>query len=277
MPGHFQSMARSLYDLSLYGEVAPQRPRRTVGFFALVLLFSSLAMATALTLQLRKVVHNDLVPEIDKLPVVQVKNHEASVNVEQPWQRSFEDPNTHMKTVVIIDTTGRITDFAIDQQGLLLTRTQLKMKNPQNPFLQPLSLRDVDDVTIDAALIKSYIPTGLWIVFGAIAVAAPFWYTGARLLHALLLALVGLVAASSRKRPVPFGQLFTISIYALTPAIVLDLAVTLLGVTIPWFWLLYLVVAALFVVLGVRKIPDADPAMPPPQAPPPPMPPSVSL
>lgn len=264
MPGHFESMVRSFHDLSLYGEVATQRSRRTVGYVAIIVALASLVAATAYTFKARALINKELIPEIDRLPVITIKDHIASVNVPQPWVRSFEDPSTHLKSILVIDTTGKVTDFKFDEQGVILTRTQLKLKNPQNPYLKPLELRDVNDITIDPPLVKGFIPTALGILFGAIAVGGVFWYTSAKLFQALLLAVVGLLFASGRRRPLGFGQLYTVSLYALTPAIALDLLLICTGVSLPWFWLIYMLLGATFTALGVRKIPDADPAMPPP-------------
>ncbi len=277
MASHLRNIARSTWDLSLAGEVARQPARRTVGYFAIVLLLSSLAVATGLTLRLRAVVWRDLAPEIDKLPVVKIRHGQVSTNVPQPWRRQLEDTSTHMKTILVIDTTGQVTDFAPDEQGAILMKTQLLLRNPQNPFLQPIDLRAVDDLTIDAAHVKAWIPTALWIAFGALLVILPFWYTCARLLVALLLGLVGLIAATGRKRKLDFGALYCVGLYALTPAIALDVALSWTGLNVPMGWLVYFAVAAVYTVLGVLKIPDPDPAMPapPPQAQP--QPPASSI
>jgi hypothetical protein len=210
-------------------------------------------------------------PELDKLPVVTIKGGQASANVEQPWVKSFRDESSQLETVFIIDTTGKITGLTEGQQGFLLTKTQLVMRNPQNPFLQPLDLAGVDDTVIDAALIRSWIPTVLGATFGIAFVFLILWYAAAKLVQALLIAVVGLIVNSTRRRQLRFGAIYGISIYALTPAILLDVLRSCAGVEIPWFWFFYMALAGAFAGIAVKKLPDLPPGevAAPPGAPPP--------
>jgi hypothetical protein len=262
MLNQLRAIARACYDWSLYDEVTRQRARRTVGYFTLLVVIAGLIVAATVTVQLRSFVRNEFIPELGKLPVVTIRDHQASANVPQPWEKSFADPNTGLKTIVVIDTTGQKRDFALDEQGFIVTRTQLLMKNPQNPFLQPLNFTDVDDVVIDATLLERWIGLGLKIVAASCAVVLPIYYTAAKLIHALILSLVGLIAASRRRKPLRFGQLFTIAIYALTPAIALDIVRGALFQNFPWFWVIYLGVGGVFTWFGVKHVHDDDPALP---------------
>jgi hypothetical protein len=256
------AMVRSIYDWSLYDEVTRQRARRTVGYFSLLVVLTGLIVAAIVTVQLRGFVRNELIPELGKLPVVTIKDHIASTNVPEPWVKSFKDPNSGMKSIFAIDTTGQVKGFEFDEQGFIVTRTQLIMKNPQNPYLQPLNFSDVDDVVIDATTLERWIGLGLKIVFGSCAVLLPIYYTAAKLLQALLLSLVGLIAATRRRGKLRYGQIFTISLYALTPMIALDVARSAAGLEIPLFWLIYLAGGAVYTAIGVSRVRDDDPAMP---------------
>jgi hypothetical protein len=274
MAGHFSSIARSACDWSLYPEVFTQRTRRTVGYFALVMVLSSLLVSMTVTLELRRFFNQDLKPILREMPVVTIKNHEASANVPQPWVRTFPgETGTGMTMVFIIDTTGQTTGFKPDEMGFLLTRTHLYLKNQMKE--QPLDLREVDDMVIDPKAIAEgkVLPKVLWGTFATCAVLLPFYFTLAKLLHLVMLSLIGLIATSSRRRPIPFGRLMTLSLYALTPAILLDMLRSVTGLNIPLFWLIYLAVGAGYLMIALRKIPDEDPAIhvaPPPQQPPPP-------
>ena len=83
-----------------------------------------------------------------------------------------------------------------------------------------------------------------------------------------------------RRRPLGFGQIFTISLYALTPAIALDLVLIVSGLTLPHFWLIYFGLGAAATALAVLKIPEEQPAIPAPvpaSSPPPAAPPSTGI
>jgi hypothetical protein len=84
------------------------------------------------------------------------------------------------------------------------------------------------------------------------------WYLFAKSMQALLLVLAALIGA----RAMRFGQLFTVAVYALTPAVLLDCALTFLPVHVPAFWLIYVAVGITYAILGARRA-DATPPSPP--------------
>jgi hypothetical protein len=262
MFSQLKAMVRSVYDWSLYDEVTRQRARRTVGYVTLLVILIGLLQAVIITVQLRGLVRNELIPELGKLPVVTIKDHVASTNVPEPWVKSFKDSNSGLKTIFVIDTTGQTKGFAFDEQGFIVTRTQLIMKNPQNPYLQPLNFSDVDDMVIDATTLERWIGLGLKIAFASCAVMLPIYYTAAKLVQALLLSLIGLIPAARRRQKLRYGQVFTVAIYALTPVIAVDLLRSALGLEIPLFWLLYLAGGAAYTWIGVARVRDDDPALP---------------
>ena len=61
-----------------------------------------------------------------------------------------------------------------------------------------------------------------------------------------------LVTARSGIR-LPFQQYFTISLYSLTPAIVIDLAVSMTGLEVSLFPFLYLATAAIYTYMATQK------------------------
>jgi hypothetical protein len=265
MASHFKNMVRSAFDFPMYEEVTLQRARRTVGYFTLVVVILSVVLTVANVVQLRSFVRKDVEPELDRLPVVTIKNHVASANVPQPWVKSFPDPSNGMTNVFIIDTTGQTTGFKVDEQGLILTRTQLLIKNIQNPNTPNVDLADIEDLTVDAKLVRHWCDVGVWIVGGSLLVLRPIGHAALKLLSALLLSLLGLIVASASRKRLRYGQIFTISIYALTPAIALDMVLDVLNVDIPFFFLIYFLVAGVYVGLAISRLTGMN-------APPPPMP-----
>jgi hypothetical protein len=269
MPSHVKSMARAPWDLSIYAEVARQRAGRTVGFFALLLFFSALLVAGKATIDLRSFLREQVVPELHKLPIVTIKGGQASANVAQPWRKEFSDENSHLKSILVIDTTGQVTAFAPDEQGFILTKTELLMKNAQNMEQRTFELAQADDITIEPTTLQKWAGWALVICFFGALVFMFIYWAFAKLFFALVLSLAGLIASATRPRPISYGQIFTVSIYALVPAIALDLLLMATHLGFSGSWLAYLAVGCAFTVLGVRKVPDELPpaaAAPPPPA-----------
>jgi hypothetical protein len=55
-----------------------------------------------------------------------------------------------------------------------------------------------------------------------------------------------------------FGQLFTVAVYALTPAVLLDSALPFTKLHLPAFWLVYAAIGVAYAILGARRA-DAPP------------------
>ena len=80
------------------------------------------------------------------------------------------------------------------------------------------------------------------------------WYLFAKSMQALLLVLAALAGA----RAMRFGQLFTVAVYALTPAVILDSALPFTRLHLPAFWLVYAALGVVYAILGARRA-DAPP------------------
>jgi hypothetical protein len=86
------------------------------------------------------------------------------------------------------------------------------------------------------------------------------WFVLAKTSQALLLVLAAVVGAA--RRPLGFGALFTVAVYALTPAVLLDCALPFLPVRVPLFFAVYGALAIAYAVLGGQRAA----AEPPPDA-----------
>jgi len=262
MRGHTVNIFRTLFEFTVYGEATRQRARRTVAYVAWLLLLASLGAGGIMTLRARTFIHDRLLPMLDKVPTVVIRDGEAHVGVPQPWVRSLRDADTGIETALIIDTTGQITRFRDDQQGLLLMKTELVVKGTdgERAHERSVPLSRFGNVEVNARqMVEARLPKILWIGFGVLSLVLLLWFTAAKLVQALLLALVGLIANTRRSMKLRFGQLYTIALYALTPAILLDVARIALRLQIPAFLAMYALVAVTYTVAAVILTPSGEP------------------
>jgi hypothetical protein len=261
--GHLAAFARAWFDLGVFAKVARQRGRRTLGFYLLLVLFATLTTTLWATVELHKAAKL-IEPHLREIPNVTIKNGVASADVEQPWVRSLGNENG-MEFVLIIDTTGKLDDFAPDQQGFFLKRTSMILKKPGER--RETGLDKFPDAKVGPDTVRGWIDWALKRLPFLIGLVLLFYYASVKLMQALVLVLVALLAASGRKRPLEFGALFTVAVYALVPAVLADALLLFLPFSIPYFWLLYFVIGCLYVIFGMRRIPDEPPAPPAPAAP----------
>jgi hypothetical protein len=251
---HLAALVRTPVDSKVFALVYAQRLRRTIGYLLLLVTLSTLAMGARVAIVVHRQIEK-LLPEVDKIPTVTIRNGEASVNVRQPWVKVIGEEDGK-DLVLIIDTTGTLDDFGERQFGLFLQKHALRAKGPDGEQ-RAFSLARVPDMEIGPTLVKRWLARARWMVPLAIGAAAFVWFCFAKTMQAMLLILVALLATTRRKRPLSFGQLFTVGVYALGPAVLADCVTWI--VPLGGFLALYIVLAIGYAVIGARRIPDEPP------------------
>jgi Protein of unknown function (DUF1189) len=252
---HLRALLTVVFDLGVFTQVARQRLRRTFVYLLLLVALATGASTTRVMLTLREAVRW-LEPHLDEIPTIVIRNGEASADVEQPWVKDLGPDEHGNRVVAIIDTTGQRQDFEPNEVGVFLKKHEVVVKQPEERREIPLSR--FPDTTVGPDIVRGWIKK--------VMVRAPFyiggflfaWYLFAKAMQALILVLAALIGA----RAMRFGQLFTVAVYALTPAVILDCALTFLPVHIPAFWVIYLAISVAYAILGARRA-DATPPAPP--------------
>jgi hypothetical protein len=243
---HLHALITVPFDLRVFSRVAPQRTSRTLVYLLLLVAISTAVATTSAMLTLRQLV-KEIEPHLDEIPTITIRNGQASADVEQPWVRSFGKDTYGNEQVLIIDTTGERTDFHPHEVGAFLQRTVLSIKSERER--RDFNLDQLPDFTVGPEIARQFIAKLMRRAPFYIAGFLVFWYLFAKSMQALLLVLAALLAA----RTLRFGSLFTIGVYALTPAILLDSLLTFLPFHVPFFWLIYLGLAVTYTVLGAQR------------------------
>jgi hypothetical protein len=246
---HLEALSRIPFDLGLFARAARQRMRRTLGYLFILVVLSTAATTTSLTLKLRDLVKR-LEPHLDQIPTITIRNGQASADVEQPWvKRLGSDDNGH-EIVLIIDTTGERDDFAAREVGIFLKRTELLVKSDDQRRI--ISLDRFPDTTIGPDVVRDFIKRTMRRLPFYIAAVLFAYYLFVKFTQALLLVLAALIGAS-RKRALGFGALFSVAVYALTPAVLLDCSLPFVKWHLPMFWLIYMAIAVAYAILGGQR------------------------
>jgi hypothetical protein len=252
---HLESLSRVSFDLGVFAQVARQKLRRTFVYLLLLVVIASASSTTWAMLRLREAVRW-LEPHLDEIPTVTIRNGEASADVEQPWIKRLGRDDDGREVVVIIDTTGAIDGFRPNEIGVFLKKHDLLVKQAEDERIIPLSR--FPDTKIGPDIVRGWIKEAMRRAPFYIGAALFAWYLFAKSMQALLLVLAALIGA----RAMRFGHLFTIGVYALTPAVVLDAALPFVKVHIPAFWLVYCALGVVYAILGARRA-DLPPPSPP--------------
>ncbi len=180
----------------------------------------------------------------ENFPPLQVQDGQLLVEAEQPLVKKY--PGEQLITFVF-DTTGTYEDpQQLEEPSILFTREKLYFRylgQTQTYLWRDWPFQEVKDFT---RFVKwAYFPTAYSLIFVYTILAKGLW--------ALILTSIGLLATSRAAIRLPFQQYFTIALYSLTPAVVIDLAVRMTGLEVPLFPFLYLVTAALYTYMATYK------------------------
>jgi len=223
-------------------------------YFAVAL--STAAGTVSVMLKLKRAVRW-LEPHLDEIPTITIRNGQASADVEQPWVKRLGSDDQRHEVVAIIDTTGARQSFGPNEVGVFLKRRDLVVKQASEE-LRVIPLSRFPDTTVGPDIVRGWIKTAMRRAPFYLGAFLGIWYLFAKTMQALLLVLAALIGA----RAMRFGHLFTVAVYALTPAVILDSALPFVKLHVPMFWALYWALGITYAILGAKRA-DAPPPAPP--------------
>jgi hypothetical protein len=200
----------------------------------------------------------------DFMPEVTISNGKASIKKQQPY---FVEQLEDEHVTVVIDTRENKLPEALGylknaETGVALTRETIVIKTSEGMRMIPL--KGFPDMVLNSGLLLDIVDQYLPMVFRVAAVVAAIYFLIAKLVHALILALVPFLWARYSSASLTYRQAFKIASFAMIPPVMLDLFQYFSGTKVPAAFFVYfglylvlLVVAAREVVLDARTRLDA--------------------
>jgi len=267
--GVFQGLILSLFSPAFYRDVAHNWGG--IGFVYLLLLFFVTWPPVLAKWQIgfQGFVQKEFLEAIKDLPKISLQAGKVSSPVEQPF--TINDPQTG-QTIFVLDTTGAIDSLEKTPAQMLLTATQLHVRD--NHRIQIYELGDFPDFDLSKEKLQDWLSSaGNWL---GVAIF-PFVMFGSliRALIVMLLAgVVGLVFRSMVNPDITYGTLVRLGAMGITLPTYIDTAAILAGKQTPFWFLITVALTALMVVFGARAAasgqaprPYDDYAEPPPLPP----------
>ena len=262
--GLFHPVVLSFFSSALYRDVARHWKGVCFGYLFLLLAVLWIPVMVDFHLALGRFARDDAPPMIEQVPRIEIEDGVVSVDAEQPYRIS--DPETG-EVIVVLDTTGQVTSLDDFEGGVLLTESQLIYK--KNHFeTRSFDLSQVESVVIDADTLQGWVDAGSqWcaLVFYPLCLIVSCVY---RMLQALLYGAVGLLFNAMTGSDLAYPSCVRLAVMAVTPVLILDTALGLLDLSIPFWWPLCLVIAMGYLFFGVKSAaepgdPDAELGAPP--------------
>ena len=248
----FINLWKSTTNFKFYKEIAFQGVPRSMGYFFLFIFLITLILSMKFSTTLIQGM-GQVAEEIgNKLPEIRIENGTVSTNIPEPFvikeKKDF---------IFIIDTTGKITTIDPSyKQGMLLTKS--KLIHRQSEFeAREYNLSKIKSFTINKEIMGRWKKIFSRFAFPLLVAILFFYYIVVKLVQVLFFSLIALITNSAIKANLKYENLFNISLFALTPPVLLATIFTLAGLKIPLFGLLYIVVYIIFVIGGIRNCKEA--------------------
>lgn len=186
---------------------------------------------------------------LSQIPSIKIIKGEVSVDVAEPHK--IIAPHSG-KVLAVIDTTGTMTSLEGTEARVLLTRSEVLLKDDFQT--RTFGLKNVDHFPLDRQRVSGWLET--FRRYGAI-VFFPFAVVGSfafRILQVMVYAAIGLLFAKLCKTSMPYQTLLRLSVMAVTPVIIVGTIVGIADVEIPLHNLLYFVMGMVYLFLGVKAL-----------------------
>jgi hypothetical protein len=249
----WQAFALAFYSQALYRDVAQRWRGGTFVYLLLLVVAWWIPIAALLQIEGAALATTYGPKVIDQWPTITITNGQVAADVAMPYV--VNDPETGTR-LVVIDTTGTTPTLEAAQAPALLTRTELMLREGERGS-RAYSLKDVQQLVVDRARLYDWLDIfRVWFVPAASVFVVLFVYIY-RIAQALLYALAGMLFARVLRVRLDFAALLRLAVVALTPAMLLDTFLGLVGVAVPGPVSLAVAVGYLYFGVKANASPDS--------------------
>jgi len=244
-----QAIYMSFFSKSLYKDVSANW--RGISFLYLFLLLALTWIPLMFKLQsgLNSFIIDEAPKLIKQVPKITISKGEVKTEVEMPYFIN----DTNGKPLMVIDTTGRINSLeeTETEASALVTKNKFIIKKSAVET-RTFDLSQIEELTIDQSAIYNIADAvrqwALIILYPLIALFS-FIY---RIIVALFYALIGLLFARTLKADLKYTGLISLSIIAMTPAIIISAAYNYLELRIPYWFLINFIISMSYLYFAVK-------------------------
>jgi hypothetical protein len=243
-----RAFALSFHSKELYRDVA--RKWKGTGLLYLVLLLAICWAVQIIKVQfgITHFARQEGTNLVKQVPGIMISDGEVSTDVQTPYFIKDEKGDV----VAIIDMTGQYTSLENTTARMLLTRNHLLVASSGSET-RDINLKNVRSFHMDQAraqgwlnLVQGWLAIVLYL-FGLVFI---FIY---RAIQALIYALFGMVFARMMKVTLDYLTLLRLAIVAVTPAIIVNMLHSVLGLRTPLWGIICFLIAMGYLVFAIKS------------------------
>jgi hypothetical protein len=258
----FGAMFRSLF---FNGDVSRDVARNWggIGFWYLFLLelITWIAVLIKVHIGFAAFVRNDLPALVNEVPPITISKGHVTSPVEQPYY--LRDPKTK-KTFAVLDTTGVVNSLDDTDAQLLITDHKVWSRDTSNPSeIKQYDLSKIQYFYVDKARLTGWMHTAShFLAIGLLPIVLVGTMIG-RLIQALIYGGLNMAFSAGFNARLSYGAAMRLAVVSVTPVILLDTVFELTGVKIPFWALIGIAIALLYMVMAVKanRVANAPPVL----------------
>lgn len=244
MKTFFEEIWRSISSFKFYKDVKSFSVGKSIKYVLLFILLISLVLTIRYSYGFAKGLNVAAEWMKKNLPVIEIQNGIASVDVEQPYKVLQDD------MAVIIDTTGKTSSLDGYKRGVLLMKDKVLYKE-NGVKTEIYNLADVKNLKIDQNFMNMVKNNAAWIIFPFMFAGIYIYLAVARFLQIFLFSLVTIFTAAIAKTQLTYAQIFNIGAYAVTASMILGGIAALFMRAIPGIGWVYCAIYITYLVMGL--------------------------
>ncbi len=252
--GLFSSLYRSLYDFKAYAGFKKGSMGRAFLYLFVVSMISGIIGSVKIYMgmdQAFKDMHQTFTKDFPNFTFTK-----DGLEVEGKMPIISAEGN---KFITIVDTEGKVSPSVLDQyeEGIYVGKTKIIFKRNQVETRE----YDLSSFKEIAPLTKSDVEKFFaysWVMSLIVIIFFLVFYFIAKIVNALVVGLIGLIYSAVTRSGESFGDLFKLSIYALTLPIIIETVLTLTGIKIPFFSVIYFGLATGYLIYALTRIKGSE-------------------
>lgn len=244
----------AITEFSFYKSVIGQPIRQTFLFLLYLCAHASLVLTLVYAFYLGPDFQDFGIWIQENVPPMEVNENKLRVEAKQPLVQTYWGRTT---LTLVFDTTGTHRDLdQFEEPALLFTENALFLR--QNQTTEKLLWRDIGPFRITPEHLRDWVELVKWGYFPTAYTLLLVFTFLVKLILALLFALLARSVTSRYQIRLPFASYLSIATYSLTPAAVIELAVSLTGLALPFLELISLGTTAIYTYMATERIITED-------------------
>ncbi len=243
----------AFFSKDFYASVGKHWRGLALGYLLFLLAIAWLPSVVKINQMISKFENEFLADIIDKVPEMEINDGKLITSVKMPYIMDLKDN----EPFVVIDTNATVSDYDQYKRPLLITKDEIIFKRSKSDT-RIISFKEMPNFYLDGVAVDNFSNKVLSIakiLLYPLLVLNSFF---ARIFQAMILAVIGLIFASSLNTEIGYSNLMRLAIVAMTPIIILRTIVFYFGINIPFFWLIGMIMTLVYLFIAVSAYEEED-------------------